>query len=232
MDMDISNGGLLSSEEPNLAKEMEEGNEAVKVQGKPKTWVPFRFVPFLLASCFLMSIPAMPQLREEACFETEVIRHCRREQTLGVPEPGPPGEQCKVFAKVGQDPPCCYYDKRLGFSDDVCFAEHNIDRPTDMNCRNRSRYPEVKMVGNHCTLILENVDEQDAGCYQFYMPPNTKQPLYQECLDFDDICPYSVKYSCKVRMWLIQLVCVWFGMCSVAVFLKWDQIRLSWAGNL
>jgi len=232
MDMDISNGGLLSSEEPNLAKEMEEGNEAVKVQGKPKTWVPFRFVPFLLASCFLMSIPAMPQLREGACFETEVIRHCRREQTLGVPEPGPPGEQCKVFAKVGQDPPCCYYDKRLGFSDDVCFAEHNIDRPTDMNCRNRSRYPEVKMVGNHCTLILENVDEQDAGCYQFYMPPNTKQPLYQECLDFDDICPYSVKYSCKVRMWLIQLVCVCFGMCSVAVFLKWDQIRLSWAGNL
>jgi len=145
-----------------------------------------------------------------------------------VPDLPEPGHKWKVFAKVpGQDPPCCYNEQggHFGLDDDVCFAEHNTGRRNP--CRVGPRYPEVKMVDNNCEFTLKDVDEQDAGCYQFFMPHNSKQPLYHKCVELDDICPYSVKYSCKVRMWQIQMVCVWFGMSSVAVFLKWDRIRLG-----
>jgi len=235
----IRNGGLLSSKDPNLAKEMEEGNEvhvhrhlSCTVQGKFKTSIGFCVcvLLLLLVSSSVICIPTI--LGERVCSATEVVSHCQRRLMLYVPEQlvqqGPPGESCKVFAKVGQDPPCCYSDKAFGLYDDVCFAEHNIDRPTGLNCRNGSRYPEVKMVGNHCELILKDVDEQDAGCYHFYMPPNSKQPFYRKCVEFADICAFSLKYSCKVRLVLIQLVCAFFGLSSVAVFLRWDQIRLGW----
>jgi len=181
-----------------------------------------------MAISIAISTPTLPILGEWACSETDVVRHCQQELKLGLPEPGPPEppepgpHKCKVFAKVpGHDPPCCYNDQgdHFGLDDDVCFAEHNIDRLT-YPCRVGPRYPEVKMVDNNCEFTLKDVDEQDAGCYQFYMPHNSKQPLYHKCVELDDICPYSVKYSCKVRMWQIQLVCVWFSVLAMCLLVQ------------
>ena len=150
-------------------------------------------------------------LREWACSETELVRHCQPELILGLEEPGPSGEQCKVLAKVpGNDQPCCYKAQGgvFALNEWVCFEETNVARRTDEDaCRVGSRYPDVKMVDKNCTITLKNPDEQDVGCYEFYMPDNTEKFLFRKCVEYNDICPFSVKYSCKVNMWLIQIAC-------------------------
>ena len=91
------------------------------------------------------------------------------------------------------------------------FEEQNV-LMNDV-CRNRSRYPEVKMVASNCEFTLTDVDEQDAGCYGFFMPHNSKEPLYHECLDLDDICPFTIKWFCPLHL-LVQ--CLWCAVILMA----------------
>jgi len=159
---------------------------------------------------FLMNISIMPVLGKWACSETEVARHCKHELILEVKEPPgtPPGTQCKVLATAPwPDQPCCYNDKGTFDLNDVCFEDANIARRTDeAACRVGSRYPEVKMVDGNCTITLKDLDEQDARCYEFFMPPNSPEPFYRKCVENDEICHDWVKHSCKEKHWQIQFV--------------------------
>jgi hypothetical protein len=64
---------------------------------------------------------------------------------------------------------------------------------------------------------LNDVDEQDVGCYGFFMPHNSKEPLYYKCVDLDDICPFTIKGFCTLLP-LIQFF--WCAiLMAVATFL-------------
>jgi len=160
----------------------------------------------IVGIALLLTIPAFQQ-GDRLCFETDGVRNCQHDLTLGLPEPGPPGEECKVLVTVhGHDQPCCYKPQALGLNHEVCFEEQNVL----MNnvCRNRSTYPEVKMLGNNCKLTLKYVTEQDAGCYDFFMPHNSKEPLYHKCVDLDTICPFTIKHVCLLSPLVQFLWCV------------------------
>ena len=69
------------------------------------------------------------------------------------------------------------------------------------------------MVGNDCKLTLKDLDEQDAGCYGFYMPHNSKEPLYYKCVALGDICPFTKKGFCLLKP-LVQ--CLWCAIILMA----------------
>ena len=98
-------------------------------------------------------------------------------------------------------------------------------------CRNSSRY-EIKMVGNNCELKLKDVNEQDAGCYEFYMPFYSENFLYRICVDLDEICPSTVKGICPLHMhWLFQFIwCLFWLAASIPlalVYYKKTTVRAS-----
>lgn len=175
---------------------------------------------------FVMSIPILPVLGKWACSETEVVRHCQHGPLiLEVKEPlgTPPGTQCKVLATGGKEQPCCYNDKGLFGLNDVCFEDTNMARRTEEDaCRVGSRYPDVKMVDKNCTITLKDLKEQDAGCYEFYMPPNSKEPFYRKCVQYNEICHDSVKHSCEEKQWQIQFI--WCAL-ILALFVTVAVIR-------
>jgi len=234
-DLDSSSTAPLQSKatEPNpmnrtqALQDMEEGEggiQAAGAQGDPTTTSGlFKAVGacFLLFSPLLMIIPAL--LGDRLCLESDGVRHCQHELKLGLPEPsqGPPGEQCKVLVTLhGQDQPCCYKDQAFGLNYEVCFEQENVLVNNNI-CRNRSRYPEVKMLANNCELTLKALNEDDVGCYYFFMPHNSKEPLYHKCVALGDICPFTKTGFCLLKP-LVQ--CLWCAIILVADVLACKKI--------